>query len=151
MSSGTYQPKMLTVFFDSDCMFCIRCAAWLEREPCFFPVRLVPMRSPAVKEMFPSVAEEIEKGTFVVVDDRGGIYFDSAARLMCLYATRRYRALSSRLSGPALRPLVDRFFEALGQNRYRLSRLLRLKPPAKGQAVCADGRCAEPNLSKRSR
>ena len=144
MNILAYQPEKLTVFFDAQCGMCVRAASWLEREPCYFPVELLPMQSREARDRYPEIAAELDNGTFVVLDDRGGVYLESSARLMLLYATRRYRPLSLKLSHPALRPLVDRFLNAVGQNRYRISRLLGLKLPASDPAKCGvNGRCPE--------
>ena len=70
-----YQPRELIVFFDSHCPMCVRGAAWLAKQPCYFPLKLISMHSAEVRERYPSIAEETEKGTFVALDDRGGVYF----------------------------------------------------------------------------
>jgi predicted DCC family thiol-disulfide oxidoreductase YuxK len=110
----------LTVLYDENCVLCRRARDWLLTQPCYEPVELVAAGSPAAKKRFGSVpwlGSEL-----VVANDQGQVWIGPAAFLTCLWATRRYRAWSYRLSGPTLAPLAERFFHLVSKQRRRYGR-----------------------------
>lgn len=70
----------------------------------------------------------------VVVANDGATWVGPAAFLTCLWATRRYRSWSYRLSGPTFAPLAERFFHLVSDNRRFLARAAHLDR-------CDDGTC----------
>lgn len=110
-------PKRLRVFFDEDCPLCLRVADSFSKEECYVPMEMLPMRASITKEEFRHLAPYIESGRFVAQDDGGAIYFDTKARLMMLYATKRFRSLSFECSAPGVSGLVDFIFENISKRR----------------------------------
>ncbi|MGH8927732.1 MAG: DCC1-like thiol-disulfide oxidoreductase family protein [Acidimicrobiia bacterium] len=107
----------LTVVYDETCALCRRARDWLLAQPCYLPIEVLAAGSPAAQARFggvPWLGREL-----VVADDLGNTWVGPAAFLTCLWATRRYRAWSYRLSGTALAPLAERFFYVLSKQRRR--------------------------------
>ncbi len=117
--------RSLTVLYDVSCGICSLARGILEQAPAFLPLEFLPFGGTDMSRRFPGLATG-PTAELVVVDDAGGVYLDAKAYLMCLYATKAYRALAMRLSTPLLMPLARQAFTQLGRNREVLSRLLRL-------------------------
>ncbi|HEY3238913.1 MAG TPA: DCC1-like thiol-disulfide oxidoreductase family protein, partial [Acidimicrobiia bacterium] len=125
-------PARLTVVYDEHCELCRRCRHWLEWQPRFVEMEFLAAGSPAARQRYggmPWLGAEL-----VVADDQGRVWIGPAAFLICLWATREWRAWSYRLSGPMFAPLAERFFHLVSVKRGRLVRLLR-------PSSCEDGRC----------
>jgi predicted DCC family thiol-disulfide oxidoreductase YuxK len=116
----------LTVIYDPDCGFCAQVRYLLLAEPCYLPLTFMPYGGAATAARFPGLCRG-PRPELIVVDDRGGIYLETKAYLMCLYATKTYRSLALRLTSPMLLPLARQAFAWLGRNRHLVSRLLRLR------------------------
>lgn len=107
----------LTVVYDETCALCRRARDWLVTQPCYVPVELIGAGSEQARARFgnlPWLGQEL-----VVADDDGHAWVGPAAFLTCLWATRRYRSWSYRLSEPALAPLAERFFYLVSKQRRR--------------------------------
>ncbi len=102
------QDLELTVYFDGDCGFCQRVAAWLDAQPKFVRLRCVPARG-AAQAGCPLRLEDLLAQVTVIASD-GAVYRGSNAWLVCLWALRGFRAWSLRLATPGMRPLADRLF-----------------------------------------
>lgn len=115
-------PRRLTVVYDDDRELCRRCSTWLRFQPTYVPLELLPV-SAARQE--PRLAGIPWLGAeLVVVDGRGRIWVGAAAFIVCLWATRDWRAWSYRLSGPSFAPLAERFFHAISSHRGRIGAFL---------------------------
>jgi predicted DCC family thiol-disulfide oxidoreductase YuxK len=115
----------LTVLYDPDCVFCLRCAAWLAAQPKYLSLELTPLDSPRAKALAPALPERAKTGDLTVIDDEGGVYTGNQAYLICLYALRDYREWSGRLVNPALWPLARRAMDWVTNNRGTLSRFFK--------------------------
>lgn len=110
-------PRTLTVVYDERCAFCCDCRRWLECQPTHVPLRLLAAGSAGAQERWgnlPWLAEEL-----AVVADDGRLWLGADAFLVCLWATRPYRALSLTLRTPALRPLARAFATQLSARAHR--------------------------------
>jgi predicted DCC family thiol-disulfide oxidoreductase YuxK len=116
----------MTVIYDPDCGFCARVRAILEDEPAYVPLTFMPYGGTATRARFPGLCSG-PKPELIVVDAQGGVYLETKAYLMCLYASRTYRALALRLASPAMLPFARQAFAWLGRNRHLISRLLGLR------------------------
>ena len=110
----------LTVLYDESCAFCVRCALWLQQQQQYVSIECVPAGSDIARRRFGAV-RRAERQELVVVDDRGGVYRDADAWLMCLYALVEFRSWSLRMAAPALKPLARSAFELVSSQRGRLS------------------------------
>ena len=121
----------LYVLYDSRCGFCSWAKRWLLRQPMLIELKFVPAGSPMAARLFPGLGrwgdppEEL-----VVVSDQGGVYRESSAWIMCLFALEGYREWANRLAHPLLRPLARQAFSALSRNRRRVSRWLSMASEA---------------------
>ena len=125
----------LTVLYDGDCAFCVRCRSWLEHQITYVHVRFVAAQSAEARERFagfPWLGAEL-----VVVDEWGRVWVGPAAFLMCLWATRRYREWGARLSAPTTSGMAEQFFHAVSSHRRGLARIAELIRPHD----CRDGEC----------
>ena len=135
-------PRSLTVIYDDRCALCRRAARWMLRQPAWVPIEAIPMSATETRRRFPQITYRLERDQFVVVDDAGGVYADTDARILVLWALCDWRRLALRLSRSGWRELAARIFDGIARNRYRMSRLL----PGKSVAVpahngCDDGAC----------
>jgi predicted DCC family thiol-disulfide oxidoreductase YuxK len=114
--------RYLTVVYDPECGLCKRISQWLQMQPKWIALRLVP--STLAARLYPALAPRIARQELVVVSDEGGVYLGDHAWLMCLYALRHYRSWAKRLSRPSLLPLSRSAFAVLSGNRLRISKWL---------------------------
>jgi predicted DCC family thiol-disulfide oxidoreductase YuxK len=129
--------RRLTVVYDDQCELCRRCSTWLRFQPTYVPLELLPVsaaREEPRLQGIPWLGAEL-----VVVDQRGHLWVGAAAFIMCLWATRDWRAWSYRLSGPAFAPLAERFFHAISSHRGRIGAFLG--PTTSDECGSGVGRC----------
>jgi predicted DCC family thiol-disulfide oxidoreductase YuxK len=139
--------QAIHVLYDETCGFCCRCAEWLARQSSFVPLYCWPAGHAETHRAFPIAA--LGKQELVVVDDEGGVYRDTDAWLMTLWALTEWREWSLRLSGGSLKPMARQLFQLASSWRHGLSRLLRLSPDAEVKEQleqlyvegCEDGAC----------
>lgn len=117
--------RWLTVLYDPDCGLCTAVKDWLNTQEADLPLQLIPAGSPAARKLFPSLAGREE---LIVVNDRGGVYRDTRAWIMVLFALRKYRGLARRLASPALMPLARQAFLLVSSRRSDISRWLGMLP-----------------------
>ena len=139
----------LTILYDEECALCVSVAHALRNEPAFVPLSLRPMRAAVFRGDLAELAPLVEQGRFIVVADTGEIYLDTKARLMILWALKRYRGFCYTLASPSLFWAVDLAFECISRNRHFVSRFLeRYFPrrmstirPEVGEPACIGGAC----------
>jgi predicted DCC family thiol-disulfide oxidoreductase YuxK len=135
----------LTVFYDETCELCRRCRDWLLAQPTYVPLSFVPLQSPLLEERFPEVAAHEPSKEILVAGSNGTLYRGGSAWIMCLWATRTYRAWSLRLAEPALFPLVRKFCSLVSSNRLWISSLLPIhgRELAATIEACHDAECVD--------
>ena len=101
----------LQVYFDGECGFCRRVAAWLDRQPKFVPVDCVAAQD-AAGESCPFELDSLLERVTVVASD-GAVYRGTNGWLVVLWALRNYRAWSLRMSAPGGRRWAERLFAAI--------------------------------------
>jgi predicted DCC family thiol-disulfide oxidoreductase YuxK len=119
--------RALCVLYDETCGFCVRCAQWLRKQRALVGLECLPAGSEEAARRFPELRRAAVPQELVVVDDEGGVYRDTQAWLMVLWALEGYRAWALRLSRPSLMPFARNAFELLSSNRRRLSDWLHLE------------------------
>jgi len=113
------------VLYDGNCGLCSSVRDWVQQQPQLIPMVFVTANSPQASVLFPSLSRPGQRPEeLIVVDDRGGVYREGHAWIMCLYALAEYRELSLRLSSPALLPLARKAFSFLSKRRGAVSELL---------------------------
>jgi len=132
----------LTVLYDADCGFCVRCRDWLLRQPAFVDLEMLAAGSPEAARRFPDLLESKTPEELVVVDDRGGFYRGARAWLMCLWALSEYREWAGRLASPLLLPFARGAFAFVSSRRRTLSELMGFQPEELRRAE--PPRCAGP-------
>src|SRR5688572_30039373 len=96
----------LTVLYDAECGFCVRCRWWLLNQPRFVDMEFLPAGGPDARRRYPELTTSGAVEELIVVDDEGGVYRGAHAWLMCLWALMEYREWSGWLASPALLPLA---------------------------------------------
>jgi len=137
----------LTAFYDGQCGLCSRMRVRLEREPTFLPIRFVALQSPEARRIFPEIERHSPEKEILVLADDGSLYRGEAGWLILFWAMRRYRKLSATLSQPAFRPLLGVACRLISENRYHLSRMLRLGADPNQRELpvgCRAGSCPPP-------
>ncbi len=115
----------LYILYDANCGLCSSVREWVQEQPQLVAMEFVAAHSPQASVLFPSLSRPGQRPEeLIVVDDRGGVYREGHAWIMCLYALADYRALSLRLASPTLLPLARRAFSFLSKRRSALSELL---------------------------
>ena len=112
--------ERLTVLYDEQCAVCRRARNWILSQSTHVPLELLAAGSPAARARYaevPLVGQEL-----VVVDDAGQVWSGPDAFVMALWATKRYRPWSYRLSGQALGPVAEQFFTMVSKRRHGWSR-----------------------------
>jgi predicted DCC family thiol-disulfide oxidoreductase YuxK len=117
----------LFVLYDETCAFCCRCAEWLERQPTFVPLAVLPAGAARTKAAFP--LGEHGKQELVVVGGDGGVYRDTDAWLMVLWALRDFREWAVRLSRGD-RHFARKVVGLAGSWRHGLSQLFKVSSQA---------------------
>ncbi len=115
----------LSVLYDADCQFCLRCRSWLEIQPAYFEFRFIPARSSEAHRQLPGIEKYESSNELIVVSEDGAVYQGPAAFIMCLYALVDFREWSLRLSRPLLLPFARQMFELVSNHRIAVSRWLR--------------------------
>lgn len=115
----------LTVLYDETCALCLRSRDWLAGQPTLVDVELMPSGSAEARRRFAGLPLGQE---LVVVAQDGRAWVGPAAFLTCLWATRRYRGWSYRLSGDTFAPLAERFFDLVSKRRKDIGRWLGSGP-----------------------
>lgn len=114
--------QRLTIVYDEHCAVCRRARDWLLTQPTFVNLELVAAGSPAARARYnglPWLGREL-----VAADDEGNVWVGPAAFITALWATKRYRAWSFRMSGEKLAPLAEAFFKMVSTRRNRWSRFI---------------------------
>jgi predicted DCC family thiol-disulfide oxidoreductase YuxK len=111
--------KRLTVLYDSGCSICCRARRWLADQPAHVELEFVGAGTRHARERFPDLNPEETLEDLTAVTDEGAVYRGAKAWLICLWATRRYRAMSLTLGSPALLPSARRLIEWASRNRHR--------------------------------
>jgi predicted DCC family thiol-disulfide oxidoreductase YuxK len=122
--------RALCVLYDETCGFCVSCARWLGEQRTLVRLECLAAGGGEAARRFPELRRSGAQEELVVVDEEGGVYRDTQAWLMVLWALEDYRAWAQRLSRPALMPLARNAFELLSSNRRRLSGWLHLEDEA---------------------
>ena len=117
--------ERLTILFDTRCGFCLKVAEWLSEQETYFEIELLAARGKLAAERYPEL-QDVAGEEMLAIDDSGGVYRGSAAYIIILYALKRYREWSFRLSSPLLFPIARKAFHLVSQNRSNISALLRL-------------------------
>jgi len=118
--------RRLYVLYDRRCGLCSWARRWAQRQRAFLDLTFIPSGSELACRMFPGLTQPGEPFELIAVNDEGGVYRDSHAWIMCLYALEEYRELSFRLARPILLPLARQAFALVSKQRSRLSRWLNI-------------------------
>ncbi|WP_051256601.1 thiol-disulfide oxidoreductase DCC family protein [Cystobacter fuscus] len=130
--------RALCVLYDETCGFCVSCARWLEAQSTWVALECLASGGEEAARRFPELRRSGGREELLVVDDEGGVYRDTQAWLMVLWALEDYREWALRLSSPALMPLARNAFELLSSNRRRLSGWLHLEDEAVRQHLARE-------------
>ncbi|MDQ6830370.1 MAG: thiol-disulfide oxidoreductase, partial [Gemmatimonadota bacterium] len=69
---------------------------------------------------FPQLDAASTLRDITVIDDEGAVYRGAKAWVLCLWATRRYRAWALTLGSPGAMPAAKRFVNWVSRHRSRL-------------------------------
>ena len=117
-------PRSLTVVYDATCELCRHARRWLEGQKTYVPLLFAAAaQDPSTRARYgevPWLGEEL-----VVVADDGRVWVGPAAFITAMWATKRYRNWSYRLSGDTFSGLARQVFHTITAERGRISGLLR--------------------------
>ena len=133
--------KKLTLLYDAQCGFCVKCRWWLVAQPKYVEMEFLPCGGPDVADRFPGLIRPDAPEELIVVSDEGGVYRGARAWIMSLWALVEYREWALRLSNPALMPFARGAFALVSASRKKLSSWLHLAPEA---VIAEEFRKADP-------
>lgn len=116
--------RTLTVLYDPTCPLCRKAADWLASQDMYVAIAFVPAGSPAARSAFPGIDHEATRNTLTVIGDGGEVYYDERGWLMCLWATRKHRAMALRFSQPGMQGAAKRFVLWVSRHRQGLGSLV---------------------------
>ncbi|MFE3072164.1 thiol-disulfide oxidoreductase DCC family protein [Streptomyces sp. NPDC059247] len=129
----------LTVLYDADCPLCVHLRHWLLGQRQLVPLDLVPAGSREARRRFPDLDHTATLREITVVADRGQVYRETAAWIVCLWALADHRPRAHWLATPAGQPFAR--LTVLAAAKWREA----LKGPGGGPAgtdgPCGDGHC----------
>ena len=143
--------KWLAVLYDDECGICSRIRRWLEKQPVYVPLKLVPFRAPITHKKFVGIDLFFPEQKLVVVSDEGAVWRGDSAWIMLLWALVQGRELSMKMASPTMRPLARKVVTAVSANRLRLSKWLRLTPDRFPNPDCSTSSCKAPPLPRGGR
>lgn len=136
--------KKLTVLYDAQCGFCVKCRWWLAAQPKYVEMEFLPCGGPDVAARYPELLRPGETEELIVVSDEGGVYRGTRAWILCLWALQEYREWGLRLSNPALMPFARGAFALVSASRKKLSSWLHFAPEAGMADLAEEFRKADP-------
>jgi len=137
----------LSVLYDPQCGFCVKCRWWLLEQPKFVPMDFHPAGTRETARLFPELHTTGKPEELIVVDSEGGVYRGTDAWLMCLWALEEYREWADRLAAPALKPFARAAFGMVSAGRKKISSWFRMAPEeelVEGLRHGEPPRCATP-------
>jgi predicted DCC family thiol-disulfide oxidoreductase YuxK len=138
--------QWLAVLYDDECGICSRVRRWLEKQPTFVPLRLIPLHSFETMAAFPGIESFSPEEKLVVIADDGSVWRGDGAWIMLLWTLESGRELSMKLASPSLRPFARKVVTAVSANRLKLSGWLRLRPERLAKhEVCNTATCQVPS------
>ncbi|MFB7451040.1 thiol-disulfide oxidoreductase DCC family protein [Streptomyces sp. NPDC056194] len=128
----------LTVLYDADCPLCVHLRHWLLRQRQLVPLDLVPAGSQQARRLFPALDHAATLREITVIGDRGQVYREASAWIVCLWALAEHRPKAHWLATPAGRPFAR--VTVLAAAKWREA----LKGPGADDRPCGDGHCEVP-------
>jgi len=116
--------ERLYILYDARCGICRRAREWAQAQPAYIPLTFLPAGSEEARRRFPGLSESAEPEELIAIGDRGEVYRNDSAWIMCLFALEDYREWANRLASPALRPLARQSFAFISRQRGNISRWL---------------------------
>ena len=117
--------KKLSLLYDAQCSYCLRCRRWLGAQRSLVPVEFIPVQSDQAAAHFPGFEKWWTADHWLAISDEGDVYQGANAMVMSLYALEEYREWSARLSTPALLPFAAVAIEILSSPRKNISQWLQ--------------------------
>jgi predicted DCC family thiol-disulfide oxidoreductase YuxK len=116
---------ILYVLFDAECEMCRRCAGWLQEQPAYDEIRLIPIQFERGLEKFGGLDRRALREEMHAITGEGAVYRGAAAWIMCLHALKECRPWAARLASPALMPFAQQVCETVSHNRFLISKLFQ--------------------------
>lgn len=128
-------PQRIAVIYDATCRFCIVGSARLAALALPGTIELVGSTSPSLAARFPQVTPEMIHAALQLVRPDGGVCSGAEAIAEALATRPLWRLVTWIYFVPGIRWLVDRLYEFVARNRYRIM----------GRAgTCEGGACGLP-------
>lgn len=110
----------LTVLYDARCALCRQARSWLSAQPKYVPMAFVVAGSREAWRRFPGLDHDSTLEELTVIGWRGEVYRGAKGWVMCLWALKRYRSASLRLSSPEMLPVARRLIAWVSRNRFKI-------------------------------
>lgn len=121
----------LTILYDATCGLCSAARRWLERQDLYVPLEFVPCATPRAQHRFPTLDHDLSRRDVTAVSSDGHVWRGAEAWILCLWATHRWRGLSSDMSQPGQMHRARGFFQMVSRHRERIGSGMRLRPDAR--------------------
>jgi predicted DCC family thiol-disulfide oxidoreductase YuxK len=110
----------LTVLYDVRCALCRQARSWLASQPKYVPMAFVPAGSREAWRRFPNLDHGSTLEELTVIGWQGEVYRGAKGWVMCLWALKKYRSASLRLSTPEMLPVARRLIAWVSRNRFQI-------------------------------
>lgn len=117
----------LIVLYDARCELCCRIRGWLMEQPKYLDMQFIAANSAEAKQRFPQLDHKLTLTELTVISEKGSVYRDAKAWVVCLWALKEYRSWSLQLSSPSMMPRARRFIAWISRNRFRIAQARVLK------------------------
>ncbi|MFD4225975.1 thiol-disulfide oxidoreductase DCC family protein [Streptomyces sp. NPDC058545] len=98
--------ERLTVLYDAQCSLCVHVRHWLMKQRQLVPLDLVPAGSEEARRRFPGLDHAGTLSEITVIGDRGQIYRETSAWIVCLWALAEHRPKAHWLATPVGLPFA---------------------------------------------
>jgi predicted DCC family thiol-disulfide oxidoreductase YuxK len=119
--------KEMLVLYDPTCGLCCRVKDWLLGQRKYVDLIFVPANSEEAWYRFPKLNHPRTLSELTVITERGAVYRDAKAWLMCLWALGDYRAWALRLASPELLPTAKQVIGMISENRHKLAGVSKVR------------------------
>jgi predicted DCC family thiol-disulfide oxidoreductase YuxK len=112
----------LTVLYDVRCPLCRQARSWLASQPKYVQMAFVPAGSREALRRFPNLDHGSTLEELTVIGWQGEVYRGAKGWVMCLWALKKFRSASLRLSTPEMLPVARRLIAWVSRNRFEIGR-----------------------------
>lgn len=126
------------LLWDGDCGMCEKCAEWITKNNTQKSIIILPFQDAKSPPMTPYLYSQCSK-SIQFISGNGNTVHGADAVIRILECTK-YRWFSPILRYRYIKPILERFYYFIAQNRKQISRILRLKASSGNSCTIVSGK-----------